>query len=106
MITPKESATAITRVTIGRRSDGVRASLRDDQSDTDAPRTQVVARHRTRRMHCEPQPTVAERPRVRGPIGVRLSVDVHNQRRLGEHQGTTPAETLERFRAIIDSTIT
>jgi hypothetical protein len=28
----------------------------------------------------------------------------HNQRRLAEHRGSTPAETLERFRAVITST--
>ncbi len=31
---------------------------------------------------------------------------VHNQRRLREHLGATPAQTLENFRAIIDSTTT
>jgi hypothetical protein len=30
--------------------------------------------------------------------------DVHNQRRLAEHCGSTPAETLDRFRAVITST--
>ena len=30
--------------------------------------------------------------------------DVHNQRRLIEHCGSTPAETLDRFRAVITST--
>ncbi|HEX4394858.1 MAG TPA: hypothetical protein VH084_25440 [Mycobacterium sp.] len=29
---------------------------------------------------------------------------VHNQRRLAEHRGSTPAETLDRFRAIVEST--
>jgi len=29
---------------------------------------------------------------------------VHNQRRLAEHCGSTPAETLDRFRAVITST--
>ena len=42
---------------------------------------------------------------VRSMIGARFRVDVHNQRRLDEHRGHTPAETLERFRAVIDSTI-
>ena len=31
-------------------------------------------------------------------------MDVHNQRRMVEHRGATPAETLERFRAVVDST--
>ena len=37
-------------------------------------------------------------------LGARFRVDVHNQRRLLEHQGSTPAETLDRFRSIIGST--
>src|SRR5271165_2538309 len=41
---------------------------------------------------------------VRSMLGARFRVDVHNQRRLVEHRGNTPAETLERFHAIIDST--
>jgi uncharacterized protein (TIGR03083 family) len=38
-------------------------------------------------------------------LGARFRVDVHNQHRMVEHRGSTPAETLDRFRAIIDSTI-
>jgi uncharacterized protein (TIGR03083 family) len=37
-------------------------------------------------------------------LGARFGVDVHNQRRLVEHRGSTPAEMLDRFRAIIGST--
>jgi uncharacterized protein (TIGR03083 family) len=37
-------------------------------------------------------------------VGARFRVDVHNQRRMVEHRGRTPAETLDQFRAIIDST--
>jgi hypothetical protein len=37
-------------------------------------------------------------------LGARFRVDVHNQRRLVDHQGSTPIETLDRFRAIIGST--
>jgi uncharacterized protein (TIGR03083 family) len=37
-------------------------------------------------------------------LGARFRPDVHNQRRLVEHRGSTPAETLDRFRAIITST--
>ena len=42
---------------------------------------------------------------VRSMLGARFRVDVHNQRRLVEHRGSTPAETLDRFHAIIGSTI-
>ena len=41
---------------------------------------------------------------LRSMVGVRFRPDVHNQRRLDEHRGDTPAETLERFRAVIGST--
>jgi uncharacterized protein (TIGR03083 family) len=41
---------------------------------------------------------------VRSMLGARFRVDVHNQRRMIEHRGSTPAETLQRFRAIIDRT--
>jgi uncharacterized protein (TIGR03083 family) len=41
---------------------------------------------------------------VRSMLGARFRPDVHNQRRLAEHRGSTPAETLDRFRAIITST--
>lgn len=41
---------------------------------------------------------------LRSILGARFRPDVHNQRRLAEHRGRTPAETLERFRAILGST--
>ncbi|MFJ6416219.1 maleylpyruvate isomerase family mycothiol-dependent enzyme [Paeniglutamicibacter sp. NPDC091659] len=42
---------------------------------------------------------------LRSMLGARFQPDVHNQRRLQEHLGTTPADTLERFRAVITSNI-
>lgn len=41
---------------------------------------------------------------LRSMLGARFRADVHNQRRLAEHRGSTPAETLERFRRIVPST--
>jgi uncharacterized protein (TIGR03083 family) len=41
---------------------------------------------------------------IRSMLGARFRVDVHNQRRMLDHLGNNTAETLERFRAIIDST--
>ena len=41
---------------------------------------------------------------LRSILGARLRPDVHNQRRLAEHRGRTPAETLDRFRSVIRST--
>ena len=37
-------------------------------------------------------------------LAARFRPDVHNQRRLAEHRGSAPAETLDRFRAVINST--
>lgn len=41
---------------------------------------------------------------LRSMLAARFRPDVHNRRRLAEHLGADPAETLDRFRAIIDST--
>jgi uncharacterized protein (TIGR03083 family) len=41
---------------------------------------------------------------LRSMVGARFRPDVHNQRRLAEHCGSTPAETLDQFRAVITST--
>ena len=41
---------------------------------------------------------------LRSMLGARFRPDVHNQRRLAEYCGSTPAETLDRFRAVITST--
>ncbi|MEU4341831.1 maleylpyruvate isomerase family mycothiol-dependent enzyme [Nocardia sp. NPDC023852] len=38
-------------------------------------------------------------------LGARFDFDRHNARRLAEHRGGTPAETLERFRAVVASTV-
>jgi uncharacterized protein (TIGR03083 family) len=38
---------------------------------------------------------------IRSMLGARFRVEVHNQRRMVEHRGATPAETLDRFRAVI-----
>ena len=41
---------------------------------------------------------------LRSMLAAGFRPDVHNQRRLAEHCGSTPAETLDRFRAVITST--
>lgn len=41
---------------------------------------------------------------LRSMIGARFRPDVHNQRRMVEYRGRTPAETLSRFRGVIGST--
>ncbi|MEE6272266.1 maleylpyruvate isomerase family mycothiol-dependent enzyme [Georgenia wangjunii] len=37
-------------------------------------------------------------------LGARFDFNLHNDRRLAEHRGATPAETLERFRGVVTST--
>jgi uncharacterized protein (TIGR03083 family) len=41
---------------------------------------------------------------IRSMLGARFRVDVHNERRMVEHRGSNPAETLRQFRAIVNST--
>lgn len=41
---------------------------------------------------------------LRSMFSARFRPDAHNQRRLAEHRGNTPAATLDRFRAVIGST--
>ncbi|MFI7743777.1 maleylpyruvate isomerase family mycothiol-dependent enzyme [Kocuria rhizosphaericola] len=42
---------------------------------------------------------------LRSVLGARFDFDLHNQRRLEEHRGTSPAETLQRFRAVVGNTV-
>jgi uncharacterized protein (TIGR03083 family) len=42
---------------------------------------------------------------IRSMLGARLDPALHNARRLAEHRGATPAETLERFRAVVASSV-
>ncbi|MBW0091999.1 maleylpyruvate isomerase family mycothiol-dependent enzyme [Pseudonocardia sp. KRD-184] len=41
---------------------------------------------------------------IRSMVGARFDADLHNRRRLAEHRGATPDETLARFRAAVPST--
>jgi uncharacterized protein (TIGR03083 family) len=40
---------------------------------------------------------------LRSMLGARFRPEVHNRRRLAEHRGRNPAESLDRFRAVITS---
>lgn len=42
---------------------------------------------------------------IRSVLGARFDFEKHNARRLAEHRGATPAETLERFRRIIGNSV-
>ena len=54
--------------------------------------------------HLTAAASLNQRRWVRSMLGARFRAHVHNQRRLVEHRGSTPAETLDRFHAIIGST--
>jgi hypothetical protein len=41
---------------------------------------------------------------IASAVGARFDFDLHNDRRLAEHRGAAPAETLERFRRILTNT--
>ncbi len=41
---------------------------------------------------------------IRSIVGAGFRPEVHNERRLREHLGATPAETLKKFEAVIDAT--
>jgi uncharacterized protein (TIGR03083 family) len=55
--------------------------------------------------HLTAAASLNQRRWVLSMLGARFHADVHNQRRMVEHRGSTPVETLNRFRAIIPSTI-
>ena len=86
-----------------------RTALAEDLSDLSAERwrhgtlcgqwdvEQVVA-------HLTAAASLNQRRWVRSMLGARFRVDVHNQRRLVEYLGSTPADTLAGFRAVIGST--
>ena len=42
---------------------------------------------------------------MRSVVGARFDFDLHNARRLVEHRGATPSETLERFRAVVGASV-
>lgn len=54
--------------------------------------------------HLTAAASLNQRRWLRSMLGARFRPDVHNQRRLDEHRGETPAGTLKLFRAVIRST--
>lgn len=54
--------------------------------------------------HLTAAASLNQRQWLRSMLGARFRPDVHNQRRLDEHLGAAPEETLSRFRAVIGST--
>lgn len=54
--------------------------------------------------HLTAAASLNQRQWLRSMLGARFRPDLHNQRRLAEHRGQTPAETLTQFRAVIGST--
>ena len=86
-----------------------RASLADDLADLDDTRwaqpslcgrwtvEEVVA-------HLTAAASIGRLRWLASVLGARFDFDVHNDRRLAEHRGATPAETLERFHRVVTST--
>jgi len=86
-----------------------RAALAEDLADLDAEQwrhdtlcgewdvEQVVA-------HLSAAASLNQWQWLRSMLGARFRPDVHNRRRLAEQRGSIPAETLDRFRAVITST--
>jgi uncharacterized protein (TIGR03083 family) len=54
--------------------------------------------------HLTATASLNQRQWLRSMLAARFRPDLHNQRRLAEHRGQTPTETLDRFRAVITST--
>ncbi|MCC3264829.1 maleylpyruvate isomerase family mycothiol-dependent enzyme [Arthrobacter gengyunqii] len=54
--------------------------------------------------HLTAAASINQRQWLRSMVAARFRADAHNQRRLADHMGRTPAETLQRFTAIIGST--
>ena len=54
--------------------------------------------------HLTAAASIGGRRWIASMVGARFDPDVHNARRLAEHRGAIPAETLERFRAVVTST--
>jgi uncharacterized protein (TIGR03083 family) len=101
--------TFATDVQLWRHASLARAALADDLADLDEEQwrvrslctewdvEQVVA-------HLTAAASLGRFRWLRSIVGAGLRPAVHNDRRLREHLGATPAETLDRFRAVIDST--
>jgi uncharacterized protein (TIGR03083 family) len=55
--------------------------------------------------HLTAAASLGRRRWIASMLGARFDPAVHNARRLAEHRGATPAQTLERFRAVVDSRV-
>ncbi|GAA4977161.1 maleylpyruvate isomerase family mycothiol-dependent enzyme [Kineococcus glutinatus] len=98
-----------TRETLWAAAHTERAALADDLAGLDAARwalpslcgrwsVEEVVAHLTAAASTGPLRWIAS------VVGARFDFDLHNQRRLAEHRGATPAETLARFRRVTTST--
>jgi uncharacterized protein (TIGR03083 family) len=54
--------------------------------------------------HLTAAASLTQRQWLRSMLVARFRPDVHNQRQQDRHRGRTPAETLDRFRAVVTST--
>ncbi|CAM4508470.1 maleylpyruvate isomerase family mycothiol-dependent enzyme [Nocardia ninae] len=102
-------STVISRDELWAMAHAERAALADDLADLDDVRwaQQSLCGRWTVAEVLAHLTAAASIGRLRWLLSVsraRFDFDDHNARRLAEHRGTTPAETLERFRKIITST--
>lgn len=99
---------AITRENLWAMAHAERAALVDDLAGLDDAQwaqpslcgqwtvEEVVA-------HLTAAATIGRFRWLRSVFGARFDFDLHNARRLAEYRGATPTETLNRFRAVVDS---
>ncbi|MBO4140743.1 maleylpyruvate isomerase family mycothiol-dependent enzyme [Micromonospora tulbaghiae] len=86
-----------------------RAALADDLAGLDAAqwaRRSLCGRWTVEETlaHMTAAASVGRARWVASVLGARFDFDLHNDRRLAEHRGADPGETLDRFRRIIGST--
>ncbi len=86
-----------------------RAALAEDLADIDASQwalPSLCARWSVEEVvaHLTAAASVGPLRWIASVVGARFDFDLHNERRLAEHRGATPAETLKRFRGVTTST--
>ncbi|MTE13705.1 maleylpyruvate isomerase family mycothiol-dependent enzyme [Nocardia aurantiaca] len=100
---------AVSRARLWAMAHAERAALADDLADLNDSRwaRQSLCGHWTIEEVVAHLTAAASTGRLRwliSVLGARFDFDEHNARQLAEHRGATPAQTLDRFRAIISNT--
>ncbi len=102
-------ADAPTRQTLWSLAHAERASLADDLADLDDvqwAQPSLCGRWAVQDVvaHLTAAASVGRWRWIASVVGARFDPDLHNERRLAEQRGATPAETLDRFRQVVGST--